>query len=181
MQNEPDAGPEKISPAGNDALFDQLYAELKLIARRERRRTGSFEAMQTTALIGEAYIRLRAHTAWADRSHFLACASKAMRHILIDGARSRMAKRNGGGFRQTDDDIDLMPAEPIEDEVMIRLGNALDALSVQDANLAKVIDFRFFAGFSEMETAAAMGVSDRTVRRWWTQARAWVHAEMTKS
>jgi RNA polymerase sigma factor (TIGR02999 family) len=160
-----------------DGLVALLYDELHVIARREHGRAGSPETLQATALIGEAYIRLQKREEWHNRSHFLGCAATAMRHILIDAARARLSGKRRAEVESYTRSLDVAAAMP-EDGEIVRLGAALKALAEIDARLAQVIDCRFFAGLDEAETAAVLGVSDRTVRRWWTQARAWIYREM---
>jgi RNA polymerase sigma factor (TIGR02999 family) len=165
-------------PAVADELIEGLYAELRTIARREHFRAGSPQTLQPTALINEAYMKLRSREGWDSQSQFLGCAATAIRHILIDAARARLAsKRNAPTYSFTQQ-LDSLAAAPPEDAEVIRLGEALKLLSQFDANLAQVVDCRFFAGMDERETANILGVSDRTVRRWWVQARAWIHHEM---
>ena len=101
-----------------------------------------------------------------------------MRHILIDAARARLAVKRDAEVESYTRSLDVAAAAP-QDGELIRLGDAIKALSNLDPKLAQVIDCRFFAGMDETETAAVLGVSERTVRRWWTQARAWVYREMT--
>ncbi|RYY24809.1 MAG: sigma-70 family RNA polymerase sigma factor [Sphingomonadales bacterium] len=161
-----------------DELIEGLYSELRMIARREHYRAGSPHTLQPTALINEAYMKLRSREGWESQSQFLGCAATAIRHILIDAARARLAsKRNAPTYSFTQS-LDSLAAAPPEDAEVVRLGDALKQLSQFDANLAQVVDCRFFAGMDERETAAVLGVSDRTVRRWWVQARAWIHHEM---
>lgn len=162
-----------------DALMKELYDELHIIARREYARGGSPQTMQATALISEAYVKLQKSKQWASRAHFLGCAATAMRHILIDGARARQSAKRGAEYDFTRS-LDSIAAES-EDAEIVKLGDALRVLGDVDANLAQVVDCRFFAGMSEIETAEIMGVSDRTVRRWWVQARAWVYREMAEA
>lgn len=170
-------GPDDKSPVA-DELIEGLYAELRAIARREHFRAGSPQTLQPTALINEAYMKLRSREGWDSQSQFLGCAATAIRHILIDAARARLAsKRNAPTYSFTQQ-LDSLAAAVPEDADVIRLGDALKLLSQVDANLAQVVDCRFFAGMDERETAAVLGVSDRTVRRWWVQARAWIHHEM---
>ncbi|MEO7815398.1 MAG: ECF-type sigma factor [Sphingomicrobium sp.] len=155
-----------------------LYDELRVIARREHYRAGFPQTLQATALIGEAYIKLQRKEGWASKSHFLGCAATAMRHILIDAARARLTAKRDVKVESYTRSLDVAAAAP-EDGELIRLGDAMKALSNVDGKLAQVIDCRFFAGMDETETAAVLGVSERTVRRWWTQARAWIYLEMT--
>ena len=170
--------PEINYSGPTDALVESLYLELRGIARREHFRSGSPNTLQATALINEAYMKLKKRKEWESEAHFLGCAATAMRHILIDAARARMAsKRNAPTYSFTQS-IDSLAAAIPEDDQVVKLGDALSALSRLDPNLAKVVDCRFFAGMDERETASALGVTDRTVRRWWVQALAWIQSEM---
>lgn len=162
---------------GSDVLIATLYDELKVIARREHFRAGGGQTLQATALVSEAYLKLSKRKDWESERHFLGCAATAIRHILIDAARARMAAKRGVPEYAFTQSLDLLAATP-EDEDVVRLGEALKSLAALDPKLAQLIDCRFFAGMTEEETANVMGVSDRTVRRWWLQARAWVHNEM---
>jgi RNA polymerase sigma factor (TIGR02999 family) len=165
---------------GADALIATLYDELKSIARREHYRAGGGHTLQTTALISEAYLKLNRRDGWESEKHFLGCAATAIRHILIDAARARMAAKRGVPEYAFTESLDSLAAAAPEDEEVVRLGDALRRLAELDPNLAQLIDCRFFAGMTEEETAKVLGVSDRTVRRWWLQARAWVHREMAE-
>jgi RNA polymerase sigma factor (TIGR02999 family) len=177
MTINPDTTPKTISSQRSDALVATLYDELHVIARREHYRAGSPQTLQATALIGEAYLKLQKREGWESKSHFLGCAATAMRHILIDAARARLTGKRNAEVESYTRSLDVAAAVP-EDGEIVRLGDALKALSEMDAKLAQVIDCRFFAGLDEAETAEVLGVSDRTVRRWWTQARAWIYREM---
>ena len=150
---------------------------MRTIGRREHFRAGSPQTLQATALIGEAYIKLQRRDGWESKSHFLGCAATAMRHILIDAARARLSGKRNAEVESYTRSFDVAAAMP-EDGEILRLGDALKALAEMDPKLAQVVDCRFFAGLDEVETAEVLGVSDRTVRRWWTQARAWIHLEM---
>lgn len=161
-----------------DDLVGQLYSSLRDIAHRERLRAGRPQTLQTTALISETYVKLSRHGQWESREHFLATAAKAMRHVLVDNARARIAQKRGGGQFA----VDLQEAEEAtgsQDLELLRLDEALAALEQQDARLAAVVECRFFAGYTDEETARVLKISDRTVRRDWLQARAWLYREMT--
>lgn len=173
----PDMSPQESFVGGAESLVSLLYGELRVIARREHFRAGSPQTLQATALIGEAYIKLQKRDGWESKSHFLGCAATAMRHILIDAARARLAGKRDAEVKSFTRSLDVAAAAP-EDGELVRLGDALKALSDMDPKLAQVVDCRFFAGLDESETAAVLGVTDRTVRRWWTQARAWIYREM---
>ncbi len=162
-----------------EALAADLYDDLRVAARRERRRAGRPLTWNTTALIHETYIRVHKRDAWLDRTEFLAIAATAMRRVLIDAARARMTEKRGAGLARLPlEAADEIPAA-LEDHEMIRLGDALSGLSAADPELARLVDCRFFAGLSEVETGQVMGWSERTVRRRWDYARAWLHREMT--
>ncbi|MGY4397261.1 RNA polymerase sigma factor (TIGR02999 family) [Sphingomonas sp. UYAg733] len=163
---------------GSDVLIESLYRELKVIARREHFRAGAPQTLQPTALINEAYVKLSKHDGFVSHRHFLACAATAIRHILIDAARARIAGKRGGTKVSFTESLDSMAAMVPDDADVMRLGDALKALSNVDPNLALLVDCRFFAGLDEQETADVLDVSVRTVRRWWVQARAWIHHEM---
>ena len=173
---DPDTPAADVSVAGTDRLMTALYDELRTIARREHFRAGSPQTLQPTALVSEAYLKLANRDGWESRTHFLGHAATAIRHVLIDAARARMAAKRGTHVFADTQALDRLTM--VEDDELVRLGDALKALSALDANLAKVVDCRFFAGLDESETAAVLLVSDRTVRRWWTQARAWIYREM---
>lgn len=160
-----------------DVMTKALYDDLKRIAKRERFRAGSPQTLQTTAVIHEAYLKLHQRDQWESREHFLGVAATAMRHVLVDAARTRLTDKRGGGMRPDALSDDLGGAI-IEDREIIRLGEALHDLAALDSGLAKVVDCRFFAGLDERETGQVMGISERSVRRRWTQARAWIHREM---
>lgn len=178
MSIDPNPGTANGSFGNADELMALFYSELRVIARREHFRAGQPQTLQPTALINEAYVKLRRRDGWDSEAHFLGCAATAIRHILIDAARARMASKRDAPTYSFTQSLDSMAAAIPEDAEIVKLGDALKALADVDANLAKVVDCRFFAGLDEKETALVLGVSDRTVRRWWVQARAWIHVEM---
>lgn len=167
--------PEPVRGAA-DRLASELWGELRKIAKRERFRVKAGETLRTTALISEAWLRLRRSEDWLDDGHFLHAAALAMRHVLVDHARARLAaKRGNGKVDALTDDI-----EPFweSDARLVELDEALGRLSRLNPRLAQVIEFRFFAGYSDEQTARVMGVTDRTVRRDWVKARAWLFREL---
>ncbi len=166
--------------AGTDAIIESLYEDLRDIARRERFHAGRPMTLQTTAVLHEAYIKLYRREDWESREHFLGTAATAIRHVLVNAAVARNAAKRGGGERAAPlDEAHDMPIGD-EDRELIALDGALKGLAAFDPELAKLIDCRFFAGLTETETAEVMGISERSVRRRWTQARAWVHREMSE-
>jgi len=157
-----------------DALLPLYYDDLKRVARRERRRVQAGHTLQTTALIHEAYLKLRDTPGFNDYAHFLRASALAMRHILINRARDRLAAKRGGGAEHLPLENDL-PAGNLDEETrLLEVNEALGQLAALNVRLARVVECRFFAGYSETETATALGVTDRTVRRDWTKARAWL-------
>lgn len=164
-----------------DDLADQCYAELLVIARRARRRAQDVATLDTHALLHETFLRLteQRQTGWADRPHFLAAAACTMRRVLIDYVRRRhSAKRGGTAVAVTFDDDLAAPAT--RDETLLALDEALEHLAVLAPRLAQVVEQRYFAGMTEAETAAVLGVSERTVRRDWIKARGWLLAQMAE-
>jgi RNA polymerase sigma-70 factor, ECF subfamily len=162
-----------------DRLLPLVYEELKRIARRQLRIEAVGHTLNSTALVHEAYLKLvdQTRVEWVDRAHFYAVAAQAMRRILVDHARKHRAAKRGGGERRVPlDDADL----PIEEraELLVALNEALERLAALDSRLAQVVECRYFGGLTEEETAAALGVTARTVRRDWVKARGWLHEEL---
>jgi RNA polymerase sigma-70 factor, ECF subfamily len=162
-----------------DEVFGRVYAELRRRARWVRRgRAG--ETMSTTALVHEAYLKLipSADLDWRDRGHFFAVAARAMRQVLIGAARHRLAKKRiDGEFPLTLGEADLA-VDTARPERLIALDDALERLAALDARQAQIVEYRFFAGLSVEETAAALGLSEPTVKRDWRAARAWIASEI---
>ena len=160
-----------------DALVEVLYADLRGIARRERFRARAGATLCTTALVSEAWLKLQRSHGWKDRQHFLATAALAMRQVLVnDVLARRSAKRNlGAETVELHDDIDASDAD---DEQILLVSDAVEKLAGLSPRLARVVECRFFAGYSEGETADALGITDRTVRRDWLKARAWLYREL---
>ena len=160
-----------------ELLVEVFYGDLRRLARRERgRAAGSSETLGTTALVHEAYIRLARQGVFGDRAHFLNTAALAMRQVLVSHARARLRDKRGGG--QPAIDIDLVDVLAESDERIAALDDALNALERSAPRLARVVECRYFAGYSDVETARALGISERSVRGDWTLARAWLHREL---
>lgn len=159
-------------------LLPLLYEDVRSLARRERRRVGAGVTLQTTALVHEAYLKLLGAARFNGHQHFLRASSLAMRHILINHARDRMAEKRGAGARH----LALEEAEDIsigEATVLIEINEALGRLAQLSPRLAQIVECRFFAGFTDDQTAQALGLTDRTVRRDWVKARAWLRRELS--
>ena len=160
------------TPESLDAVTTEVYRELRAMAHYRLMARGPRGTLSTTALVHEAYLRLAgpARAQWTDRSHFLAIASLAMRHVLVDRARERATlKRGGERKRITLDNVNI--SVDTESDVLLQLDDALNQLAAFDARLARVVECRFFGGLTEEETADALGVTARTVRRDWVKAR----------
>jgi RNA polymerase sigma-70 factor, ECF subfamily len=158
--------------AALDRLFPLVYEELRVLARRQLRRGPSGSTLGATGLVHEAYLKLSGGSALdaESRGHFLGIAARAMRQVLIDQARGRLAQKRGGDLRRTtlgdgDDAVDMAPDD------LLALNAALEELEPRQR---QVVELRFFAGLEEQEIAVILGVSERTVRRDWVKARAWL-------
>jgi RNA polymerase sigma factor (TIGR02999 family) len=160
-----------------DQLFPVFYEDLRRLAHRERGRVGAGATLQTTALVNEAYLKLRRGQGWSNDAHFLRAAALAMRHALVNHAAARQAAKRGDGETA----LPLTAAFDVaieSDAALLALNDALGRLANESLRLAQVVECRYFAGYSDAETARALGVSERTVRGDWTLARAWLHREM---
>ena len=158
--------------ASLDRLVPLVYAELRAIAHRHLGAQERGGTLSTTALVHEAYLKLvdQSRANWRDRAHFLALASVAMRHVLVDRAKARAALKRGGGQRPlTLDEQDLAVDE--HPEALLQLDEALERLASVEPRLARVVECRFFGGLTETEIAEALGVTVRTVERDWAKAR----------
>ena len=175
---------ESALPANVRFLADQLmpvcYDDLKRVAHRERSRVAAGATLQTTALVNEAYLKLRGSKSWNTDAHFIRAAALAMRHALVNHAVARLAGKRGEGAPH----VSLTGAWNVaveQDASLVALNEALVRLAGESERLAGVVECRWFAGYDDAETALALGVSERTVRRDWTLARAWLHRELDSS
>ncbi len=166
---------ERGEPGALAEAVSFIYDDLKRLARRQLRSGPGGGPLDTTALVHEAYVRLveRGRGTWKDRQHFLAASARAMRHVVVDHVRERMAAKRGGGRADvTLDDEHQTVAR--QSSLALDVDAALEGLGELDPRLVQVVECRFFAGFSAAETATALGVSPRTVERDWKRARAWL-------
>lgn len=152
-------------------LVEVLYADLQRLARRERRQMNARgETLGTTALVHEAYLKLARSGVFESEAHFLNTAALAMRQVLVGYARSRLRdKRNAGQPLLDVDAVDILAES---DERVIALDEALSALEKESPRLARIVECRYFAGYSEEEAALALGISVRTAQRDWVTAKA---------
>jgi RNA polymerase sigma factor (TIGR02999 family) len=166
-----------------DRVFPLVYDELRRAAQRQLRREPIGHTLNSGALVNEVYLRLvdQARAEYRDRAHFLAVAATAMRRILVDHARRVRAPQRGGDRMRLDlESIDLLSAENRPD-LLVGLDEALEMLALLDARQARVIECRFFGGLTEEETAEALGVAVRTIRRDWMKARAWLFQSLSSA
>ena len=166
----------------SEELLPLVYDELRQLARIRMARETPSQTLQPTALVHEAYLRLvqNDELGWEGRGHFFAAAAEAMRRILIERARRRAAEKHGGLAERTVlTDVAIDP--DVDPETLIALDHALSKLEAIDAEMARVVKLRYFAGLSVEETAQSLATSPRSVNRHWTSARAWLQRELTSS
>jgi RNA polymerase sigma factor (TIGR02999 family) len=162
-----------------DEYFRASYPTLRRIASSYLKQERSDHTLQPTALVHEAYLRLVAGgpVRWKDRAHFFASASLVMRRALVDHARRHLAARRGGGAARG-----LPPLEATRDgrqsQELLALNEGLVALSLLDPRKSRIVELRFFGGFTIEEVAAALGVAEVTIVREWRLARAWLYAHL---
>lgn len=161
-----------------DQLVGQVYDELRALARRALAREQHAQTLEPTALVHELYMRLLGQTPVEirDRGHFFAVAATVMRHILVDHARARQARRRGGDLRQVELN-EALPCAALDIEVLA-IDQALGRLEAVDARKARVVEMRFFGGLTEHEIAELLGVGRATVERDWAFAKSWLQVQM---
>jgi len=169
--------------AARATLFAVLYRELRRLAEAAMRAERADHTLQPTALVHEAFLRLAAdHNRFQSRAHFLGVAASAMRRVLVDHARGRNAQKRGSGVtRVAVDDFDDFPQARGDEIDLVVLDDALSRLATLDARQGQIVELRFFGGLSVEETAAVVGVSERTVKREWQMSRAWLRREIFRS
>lgn len=164
-----------------DKLAPLVLDELRRIARRHLQRERPGHTLQTTDLVNELYVRLIGvkKVQWKDRTHFFGFSAKLVRHVLVDAARERKARKRGGGLiRVTLEEADALPDQRSVD--LVTLDGALTELSAVDPRKARVVELRFFGGLSVKETAEVLGVAPNTVLRDWKLAKAWLWQEIQR-
>lgn len=160
-------------------LYQLVYRELRLIAARRFRLERRDHTLQPTALVHEAYLRLlqQKDKDWRSRAHFFAVAAQIMRHILTDYARQQAAEKRGSG-QPVVELGGLMVVSNIDLDRVISVDRALKKLAELDERQGQIVEMRFFGGLTEEEIAEVLGLSARTIKREWTVAKAWLHAEL---
>jgi RNA polymerase sigma factor (TIGR02999 family) len=160
-------------------LFERVYDELRRIAHHRLLSDRVADTISTTVLVHEAYLRLASgdHPVVTDRSHFLALASRAMRFVLVDHARARLAQKRGAGAAVARlEDVQLAGDAPPVD--ILTLNDALDRLYAMSERQGRLVEYRFFGGLGYDEIADLLDISPRTAKREWTRARAWLLSYM---
>jgi RNA polymerase sigma-70 factor, ECF subfamily len=167
--------------AALERLADQVYNELRRIARRYMRNERARNTLQTTALVNEVYLRLVdvKNVDWQQRAQFFAIAAQMMRRILVDAARARGSNKRGGGAVKVNVD-EALAASPERDSSLVALDEALEAFTKLAPRQAKVVELRYFGGLSEEETAEVLKISARTVRRDWDFSKSWLMRELSQ-
>lgn len=169
-------------PAVASQLTPLVYNELRRLARHQMRHERPDHTLQATALVHEAYLRLvnLPERTWQNRTHFIAIAAQVLRRILIDHARARRTAKREGALHRVPLEEPLLLTDEQSDE-LVALDEALERLAQFDARQSRVVELRFFGGLTVEETAEALGISSKTVKRDWSVARAWLHREVSKS
>jgi RNA polymerase sigma factor (TIGR02999 family) len=167
-------------PKAAEELFPLVYQELRELAAAKMAREKPGQTLQPTALVHEAWLRLAgdASPQFQSRAHFFGAAAEAMRRILIERARRRLAAKRGAGAEQIDvDEIEI--ASPVsDDDTLLALNEALEKFSTLDARKADLVKLRYFIGMNYEEAADALGIAVPTAKQWWAYARAWLAVEM---
>lgn len=167
--------------AARARLVAAVYPELRKLAQQQMRRERPDHSLQPTALVHEVFLRLAGidELAVANRGHFFALAAQLMRQILVDHARRRQAVKRGAGLEPVEirEGMGWHEEHP---ELLVEVDRLLTRLETLDRRQAQVVEMRFFSGFSEGEIAEALSVSERTVKRDWTMARAWLSKELSR-
>jgi RNA polymerase sigma factor (TIGR02999 family) len=188
IQQSPDADRQSVTdlllqvrqgtPEAMDRLFSLVYAQLRRMAHRQLQGERPGHTLGTTGLVHEAYLKLvdQSRIDWQDRGHFFAMAARAMRQVLVDYARRYRTQRRGGGLKR----VELTDEPAIEEqaELVLDVHEALGRLAGVNERLSRVVECRYFAGLTEEETAAALGVTARTVERDWVKAKGWLYQEL---
>lgn len=160
-------------------LLTLVYEELRRVAAAKMALEAAGQTLQATALVHEAWLRLTGdkRRRWNDRTHFFAAAAEAMRLILVDNARHKRAARHGGGQRRVEMP-ELGSAAVESDDKVLVVNDALEKFAVLDPQKAELVKLRYFVGMNLEEAAEALGISERTAKRYWAFARAWLHEEI---
>ena len=170
---------QKGDPKAAEELLPLVYGELRKLAASKLALQSPEQTLQPTALVHEAYLKLLgdgSHS-WQDQRHFFAAAAEAMRHLLVDRARRKAALRHGGGWQRVDLECVVAAAKTTDDNILL-INEALEKFAAHDAAAAELVKLRFFAGLTFPQAARVLGLSERTAKRLWAYARAWLFKEI---
>ena len=176
------ASAERGDRSAADAVFSALYDELHRMARRELSKRGGGVTLSATTLLHDAYLNIsqREGVTFPDRNRYMGYASRVMRGLIIDYARSRQAQKRGGKFEITAISTDVVDPNTAADELKA-ISDALDELATVDERLVRVVDLKFFCGFSFAEIGEMMNVSERTIQRDWEKARIFLYQRLHRA
>lgn len=171
------AGPNDALAANE--LLSLVYEQLRRLAAAKMASEPPGQTLQATALVHEAWLRLTGdeRRRWNDRTHFFASAAEAMRRILVDNARRKRAARHGGGQRRVELP-EVASADAENDDRVLAVDEAFEKFAALDPQKAELVKMRYFVGMTLEEAAEALGISERTAKRYWAFARAWLHEEI---
>ncbi len=172
--------PTAATPGTSAELLPLLYDELRRLARGHMAAESGPQTLTATALVHEAWLRVSddAGPQWESRRHFFGAAAEAMRRILIDRARAKLAEKRGGRVEHiVPEEVEI--AAPSPDEELLAVHEALDALAAEDALAGEIVRLRYFAGMAWAEIAEVTGLSERDLQRQWQYARKWLHGAIT--
>lgn len=170
---------QKGDPRAAEELLPLVYEELRKLAAIKLAQQPPDQTLQPTALVHEVYLRLLGDGthSWQNRRHFFAAAAEAMRHLLVDRARRKAAVRHGGGWRRIDLDNVVVATKTTDDNILL-INEALERLTAHDPGAAELVKLRFFGGLTFPQAAEVLGLSERTAKRSWAYARAWLFKEI---
>ena len=172
---------EQGDPKAAEELLPLVYEELRKLAAAKMAQQPDGQTLQATALVHEAWLRLvdDPNRQYASRRHFFSAAAQAMRHLLIERARRKLRERHGGVLQRVDVD-EVQIAAPADDERLLQINTALEELALLAPEKAEVVKLRFFVGLDEKEIAELLGLSPRTVERYWSYSKAWLFERIPK-
>jgi RNA polymerase sigma factor (TIGR02999 family) len=173
---------EQGDPKAAGELLPLVYEELRKLAAARLAQEPSGQTLQPTALVHEAWLRLvtDSDSNWNGRGHFFGAAAEAMRRILVENARRKSRLKHGGEFRRVElTDLDI--AQTAGDDQLLAVHEALEKLEAIDPTGAQLVKLRFFVGLPNVEAAALLGIPERTAKRTWAYARAWLHEELKRT
>jgi len=171
------------NPKAAEELLPLVYEEMRRLATQRMAREAAGQTLQPTALVPEAWLRLAGNDGarFEHRAHFFGAAAEAMRRILIERARRRLAAKRGKGNRPLDVDEIEIPSPVADDDQLLAVNEALERFAAVDPRKGELVKLRYFVGMNFEETAAALGIAVPTAKQWWAYARAWLTVEMRGS